>query len=87
MVLWDTAEDIQLIYEHYYEHHESMSVDDMANVLLGLQQLIHMRGQKTFNIFERIVHENSKELTAASKKSVRGSKTPRAGNSDDKKDD
>lgn len=65
MVLWDTAEDIQLIYEHYYEHHESMSVDDMANVLLGLQQLVHMRGQKTFDIFERIVRENPKEISSA----------------------
>lgn len=64
MALWGTVEDIQLIYEHYYEHHESMSVDDMANVLLGLQQLVHMRGQKTFDIFERIVRENPKEITA-----------------------
>lgn len=65
MALWGTTEDIKLLFEHYYEHHDSMSVDDMANVLLGLQQLVHMRGQKTFDIFERIVRENPKEIASA----------------------
>jgi hypothetical protein len=61
LVLWGSAEDVMLFFEHYYEHHESMSADDVANTLLGLHQLIHMRGQKAFNIFESLVHENPKK--------------------------
>lgn len=61
LALWGTADDLMLFYEHYYTHHESMSVDDVANALLGLHQLTHMRAQKAFNIFESLVHENPKK--------------------------
>lgn len=55
MTAWGTCEDIQLIYERFYDGHESMSVDDMANLLLGLKQMHQLRCEKLFETFEEIV--------------------------------
>lgn len=57
MAAWQTAEDIRLIYEKFYENHEYMTVDDMANLLLGLQNLHHIRCERLFSTFEEIVHD------------------------------
>lgn len=57
MVVWSTAEDIQLIYESFYDNHEKMSVDDMANLLLGLKQMHHIRCENLFSTFEELISD------------------------------
>lgn len=55
MQLWSSSEDVKLIFEIYYENHEDKTIDELANALLGVEQLINMRGQRVFDIFEDMV--------------------------------
>lgn len=57
LAAWGTCEDIQLIYEKFYDNHESMSVDDMANLLLGLKEMHQIRCEKLFNTFEEMIRD------------------------------
>ena len=58
MSVWGICEDLQLIYERFYDDHESMTVDDMANLLLGLKQMQQIRCEKLFNTFEELVRND-----------------------------
>jgi hypothetical protein len=53
--MWNTKDDIELVVEQLLER--DMSKDDMANMLIGLAKLHHMRSEKTFAIFEKMVQE------------------------------
>lgn len=55
MQLWSSSEDVRLIFERYYEYHEDKTIDELANALLGVEQLIKMRGEKVLDIFEELV--------------------------------
>lgn len=57
MVAWGTTEDIKLVWEYYYDGKEPMTPDELANVLLGLQNLHHLRCQKMWDIFEQLIRE------------------------------
>lgn len=54
MEAWGTDKDLERIYEHVCEV-ETLDRDTVANLLLGLQELHHLRGQKLFQIFEALV--------------------------------
>lgn len=88
MSQWMIADDIKTVFDYFYERHESMTVDDMANALLGLHQMAQMRGELAFEVFEQMIKdgqirnpedENTEALTAAIKESLRGSQAPRNG--------
>jgi hypothetical protein len=53
--LWSSSEDVRLIFEQFYEYHEDRTIDELAHALLGVEQLIKMRGQQVFDIFEVMV--------------------------------
>ena len=57
MRLWGTAEDVDTLFQYYYERHDSMSPEDVANALLGIKQMIHMRGELAFDLFEQLIKE------------------------------
>lgn len=57
MSQWMIADDIKTLYEYFYERHESMTVDDLANALLGLHQMAHMRGDLAFEVFEQMIKD------------------------------
>ena len=54
--LWGMDEDIGLLYENVME--KNPSTDDIANALLGLKSLTHMRGEKCFELFEAFIREH-----------------------------
>jgi hypothetical protein len=54
--LWGTDEDIQLLYETVME--KDPSKDDIANTLLGLKSIMHLRGEKCFELFETFLREH-----------------------------
>lgn len=58
MQLWNTAEDIKLLYEHYYDNPKRMTEDEVANALIGIYTLANIRGQKTFDLYEKLLQEN-----------------------------
>jgi hypothetical protein len=53
--LWGTDEDIGLLYENIME--KNPTNDEIANALLGLKSLTHMRGEKCFELFESFIRE------------------------------
>lgn len=57
MRLWGTTEDVDTLFQYYYERHDSMSPEDVANALLGIKQMIHMRGELAFDLFEQLIKE------------------------------
>lgn len=56
LAAWNVVEDIKTIYENVLNN-ESMTKDDIANVLLGLSILYGMKFQKAFDTFESLVKE------------------------------
>lgn len=57
MSAWTTSEDIKLIWQQYYDGREKMSEDQVANLLLGLQEIHNLRCQKMWDIYEKMVRE------------------------------
>ena len=55
MAVWSTQEDLQIVFEKFYDKHESMAADDMANLLLGLKALHAARCERLWDIFEILV--------------------------------
>jgi hypothetical protein len=57
MRLWGAAEDLDTLFKYFYERHESMTVDELANAILGIKQMIQMRGELAFELFEKLIKE------------------------------
>jgi hypothetical protein len=55
LMAWHTSEDLQLVIEYITE--QDLSTDQILNMLIGLAGLHDLRCEKTFNIFERLIHE------------------------------
>ena len=53
MNAWSTADDLDLLIESVLE--DDLSVDATANTLIGLRQLHHLRAQKVFAVFEKLI--------------------------------
>lgn len=96
MSQWMIADDIKLLFEYFYERHESMTVDEMANALLGLYQMAHMRGEFAFEVFENMIknrqirdeyNENTQASFAATKEPIRGGQETRNGSRLDEEND
>ena len=57
MRLWSSDQDVETVFKYYYDRQGEVDVEEMANALLGIKQLIHMRGELAFEIFEKLVKE------------------------------
>ena len=51
LACWNITDDLQVLLEEVMEN-DQLTKDDIANVLLGLKTLYHMRFDKTFQTFE-----------------------------------
>jgi hypothetical protein len=57
MRLWSSDQDVETVFKYYYDRQGEVDVEEMANALLGIKQLIHMRGELAFELFERLIKE------------------------------
>ena len=55
--LWSSDQYVETVFKYYYDRQGEVDVEEMANALLGIKQLIHMRGELAFEIFEKLVKE------------------------------
>ena len=55
MGLWQTSDDIKVIWESIADSDIKWSHDDVINVLLGLERLVHARGDRCFNTFTQVM--------------------------------
>lgn len=62
MAAWNTAEDIQLLFEQYLDGPGEMSEDEVSNALLGIQTLHNMRMQQLWAEFEKLAEARRNHL-------------------------
>jgi hypothetical protein len=48
---------VETLFKYYYDRQGKVDVEEVANALLGIKQLIHMRGMLAFELFERLIKE------------------------------
>lgn len=59
MECWNVVEDIKAVYTVHQDMHE-LSVDEMANTLMGIQHLYQLKFELLFDTFEKhlkAIHE------------------------------
>lgn len=54
--VWQSIDDIKILYENLLYKQKEMTVDEVANALLGIHLLLNMKCEKLFSTFEEIVH-------------------------------
>lgn len=57
MRLWGSDQDVETLFKYYYDRQGEVDVEEMANALLGIKQLIHIRGELAFELFEKLIKE------------------------------
>lgn len=57
MRLWSSDQDVETLFKYYYDRQGEVDVEDMANALLGIKQMIHIRGELAFELFEKLIKE------------------------------
>ena len=60
MSCWNVTSDLKDLTEGVLEH--DMSQDQIANALMGMQELYEIRFDKLFRIFEQLVNQHGKTL-------------------------
>ena len=53
MAVWQTGEDIDLLYKHHGDAQRPMTEDEVANALLGIKVLHDMRMEKLMDTYCR----------------------------------
>jgi len=54
MRCWSTADDIELLMKEHLDGPKPMTEDEMANALLGIKTLHHLRSKDALEIFEKL---------------------------------
>ena len=49
---WNVCDDLDLLYSQVMERSTPLTQDEMANILLGMKSLYHMKFEKCFGEFE-----------------------------------
>jgi hypothetical protein len=53
MVVWQTSEDLDLLYKHHGDHPVPMTEDEVGNALWGIKVLHDMRMEKLMDMYSR----------------------------------
>lgn len=56
MDCWHVTDDLKCVFEHMMEA-DTIDRDKIANILLGMQTLYHLKFEKLFNTFEQLLAE------------------------------
>ena len=56
---WNITDDIGLLYENVMEREVPLTQDQMANTLLGMQELYQLKFERLFNTFEELLRGNN----------------------------
>lgn len=54
MKCWNVTDDIDLLYRTYYNS-DTMSKDEVANFLLGIQTIYNSRFEELFDTFTKLI--------------------------------
>jgi hypothetical protein len=56
--VWQTSDDLELLFKHHGDAPEPMTEDEVANTLLGLKQLHDMRCHALMDMLARVFELN-----------------------------
>jgi hypothetical protein len=56
--VWQTSDDLELLFKHHGDAPEPMTEDEVANTLLGLKQLHDMRCHALMDMMARVFELN-----------------------------
>ena len=54
MQCWNVCDDIDLLYSQTMDRSTPLTQDEMANILLGMKSLYHLKFEKCFGEFENV---------------------------------
>jgi len=57
MKCWNVVDDIDLVYKNVMDRQRPFTEDELANILLGMKQLYHLRFEECFSQFEDMCKE------------------------------
>lgn len=57
---WNVCDDLDLLYSQTMERSPPLTQDELANILLGMKSLYHMKFEKCFNEFESLCSDYHK---------------------------
>jgi len=57
---WNVCDDINLLYSQVMERPTPLTQDEMANILLGMKSLYHLKFEKCFDEFEDVCRQYHK---------------------------
>jgi len=60
MQCWNVCDDIDLLYSQTMDRSTPLTQDEMANILLGMKSLYHMKFEKCFDEFEDVCRQYHK---------------------------
>jgi hypothetical protein len=58
MDCWHITDDLDIIFEHVMEA-ENLDRDKVANMLLGMKELYHLKFERCFGTFEKLINERT----------------------------
>lgn len=52
MTCWNVTDDLKVLYENVSDRPTPLTEDELANILLGMEQLYQLKFEKLFEMFE-----------------------------------
>jgi hypothetical protein len=59
--VWAGIDDIEILFQRFYEYHEEMTVDEVANALLGIHKMLDIKCNILFDTYENLLREMRNE--------------------------
>jgi hypothetical protein len=59
--VWVGIDDIEILFQRFYEYHEEMTVDEVANALLGIHKMLDFKCNILFETYESLLKEMRNE--------------------------
>ena len=54
---WHVTDDLDMLLEHIMET-ETLDRDKVSNIVLGMKELYHLKFERCFDTFEKLIQEN-----------------------------
>ena len=62
MDCWSVCEDLKTVYTQLYDWEREPTTDEIANALMGMQQLYQWKFEQLFHKYEMVIEARSREV-------------------------
>ena len=57
MQCWDIIDDLRVVYTHHLDGEKPLTEDELANILIGMEQLYDIKFKRLMSTFEKFLKE------------------------------